>query len=79
MSWDTVGGTNLCFPAALWAKLTHFGKVNREDVMDALRETQRIHSEAVALNNRVIELEAKVLRLTHENEFMLRLLNERDL
>lgn len=78
MPWTTASGVGLDFPTALWAKIVRARKIQREDVMKALQEAQRIHLEAVALNNRVVELEVQVLRLTHENEFMLRLLNERD-
>lgn len=78
MPWMTATGGRLDFPTALWAKIMQAGKLHREDVMDALNEARRIHEEAISMNSRIIELEAQVLRLKHENEFMLRLVNERD-
>lgn len=78
MPWTTAHGSQLEFPTALWAKLARANKPKREDVMDALQGAQRMYTEAVELSNRVVELENEVLRLKHENEFMLRLLNDRD-
>lgn len=79
MPWTTANGHQLDFPTAIWSKIVRAGaRPKHADIMEALRETERIHNEAVTLSSRVTELEAQVLRLTHENEFMLRLLNDRD-
>ena len=78
MPWTTQLGRTLEFPVTLFAEIARSPKPGREAVLDALAFTQRLHNEAVALNNRVCELQAEVLRLKHENEFMLRLLNDRD-
>lgn len=79
MPWTTASGTELDFPTALWAKIIHARRIRREDVIEAFKSVQCIHTEAVRLSTRVVELESQVRRLTHENEFMLRLLNdERD-
>ena len=77
MPWVPAGGSQIEFPYALWAKLARSRQIRREDVMDALQESQRIHNEAMRLSSRVVELEAEAIRLRHENEFMLRLINDR--
>lgn len=68
MPWITATGRRVDFPTALWAKIMKAGKMQREDVMEALQGARLIHEEAVRLNNRVVELEAQVLRLTHESQ-----------
>ena len=78
MPWTTQLGRTLEFPTKLFAEIARSQRPNREAVMDALAFTQRLHNEAVALNNRVCELEAEVLRLRHENEFMVQMMNEMD-
>lgn len=76
MPWITTNQAKLPFPAAVWSKISREEKIDRKDVMEALRETQKIHNEAVYLSTRVNELEAEVLRLKLENEFMLRLIEK---
>lgn len=78
MPWTTQLGRTLEFPVAMFAEIARSQRPNRESVMDTLAFAQRLHNEAVALNNRVCELQAEVLRLRHENEFMVRMMNERD-
>ena len=78
MPWTTQLGRTLEFPTAKAAKIAQSQRPSREDALDVVRFAQNLHNEAVALNNRVCELEADVLRLRHENEFMIRLLNDRN-
>ena len=78
MPWTTQLGRTLEFPTTLFAEIARAQRPNREAVLDALAFTQRLHNKAVALNTRVCELQAEVLRLKHENEFMVRMMNERD-
>jgi hypothetical protein len=63
------------WPVKLHAKIARATKPNREDVLDVLSQAQRIHAEALRMDARISELEADNLRLKHENEFMLRLLD----
>lgn len=77
MPWTPANGDRLNFPYALWAKIARSSKVNHDDIMKALQESQRIHNAAVDMSNRIVELEAENRRLQHENEFMIRLVNDR--
>ena len=79
MPWVTSSGARIEFPHDLWAKIANSSRIRREDVLDAFKESQRIHMEAVNLSAKVAELESQVVRLTHENEFMVKLVNGRDL
>lgn len=76
MPWIAATGADLEFPYAIWARIARASKINRDDVIHALNESQRIHNEAIKMSARIAELEAEVSRLRHENEFMLRLMNE---
>jgi hypothetical protein len=78
MPWTTQLGRTIEFPIAKAAKIARAPRPSREDALDVIRFAQDLHNETVALNNRVCELQAEVLRLRHENEFMVRLLNDRD-
>ena len=69
-------GPKLEWPAKLHAKIARSAKPNREDVLDALSQAQRIHVEALRMDARIRELEADNLRLKRENEFLLRVVNE---
>ena len=78
MSWACAFGSKLEWPTKLHAKIARSTRPNREDVLDVLAQAQRIHIEALRMDARIHELEADKLRLQHENEFMLRMLNERE-
>jgi hypothetical protein len=69
---------NLEWPVKLHAKIARATKPSREDVLDVLAQAQRIHVEALRMDARIHELEADNLRLKHENEFMLRIVNDRE-
>ncbi len=75
MSWKTVNGTTIEYPFAIAAAAVRLG---RDDVNEIVAATRRIHDQARRLDMQVRDLQAENLRLRHENEFMLRLLNERD-
>ena len=65
------------WPTKLHAKIVRAIKPSREDVLEVLAQAQRIHEEALRMDARIRELEADNLRLKHENEFMLRILDNR--
>jgi hypothetical protein len=79
MPWTCALGSKLEWPVKLHAKIARAARPSRSDVLDVLAQAQRIHTEALRMDNRIHELEAENLRLKHENEFMLRLLNDRDM
>jgi hypothetical protein len=79
MPWYPASGCTLEYPTALHAKIARSdGKVSRDDALSFLNETQRIYREAINMDVIIRELQAENLRLKYENEFMLRLINERD-
>jgi hypothetical protein len=78
MPWVTALGKTLHYPTALHAKIARAARPDREDVLDCLAQVRRIHEEAQRMSVRIGELEAENLRLRHENEFMLRLVNARE-
>jgi len=65
------------YPTALHAEITRAALTTkqREKILELLNKVSRIHNVALQLESRVRELEADNLRLKHENEFMLRLVN----
>jgi HAMP domain-containing protein len=75
MPWIASTDVDLEFPYAIWAKISRAAKIRREDVMQALTESQRIHNEAIKMSARINELELEVSRLRRENEFMLKVIN----
>ena len=76
MHWTTVLGRTIEFPTKTWADLNRAEKLSRDDVMDALRKSQDVWDAARELDQRVQELQEEASRLRHENEFMLRLINQ---
>ena len=78
MSWTTVHGSRLEFPHAIFAKLLRASRPSHDDIYEALDRTRRIQRAAVELSVQVSMLQEEVRRLRHENEFMLRLINDRD-
>jgi len=78
MTWTCAIGSKLEWPTKLHAKIARAPKVSRDDVLDVLAQAQRIHVEALRMSARIHELEADNLKLTHENEFMLRMLSDRE-
>ena len=79
MPWTPITGSTLEYPFALHAKIARSnGKASRDDVLDVLEQTKRIHNEAVKMDVMIRELQAENLRLKHENEFMLKLISEKD-
>jgi regulator of replication initiation timing len=62
----------------LHARLASEKKPTRDDVLDVLDNTKKIYEEALRLDNRVRALIQENLRLKYENEFMIRVLNERE-
>ena len=62
------------FPLALAVRASRSGN---EDAMAVAEAAKRLHDEAMRLDALVHELKAENQRLRHENEFMMRLLNER--
>ena len=75
MPWTNERGTTLEYPFALAAKAARSGN---EDAIAVIEATRRIFDEAMRLDALVRELKAENQRLRHENEFMLRLLADRD-
>jgi hypothetical protein len=78
MPWTCALGSKLEWPTKLHAKIARATKPSRDDVLDVLAQAQRIHIEALRMDARIHELEADNLRLKHENEFMLRMLSDRE-
>lgn len=81
MPWITATGVELEYPIALHAKIIRensIKKVKFEDVMEVLHEAKKIHDEALRMSRLINDLRADNLRLTHENEFMLKLINEKN-
>lgn len=68
----------LAWPIKLEAKVVSDSPIQREDVLELLAQAHRIHETALQLNARINQLEGDNIRLTHENEFMLRQLNLRE-
>lgn len=81
MTWITATGVELEYPLALHAKIIRengFKNVKFDDVMDVLNKANKIHTEALHMSRVIDQLRADNLRLKHENEFMLKLINERN-
>lgn len=78
MPWKTATGTTLEYPLALHAKLLSADKRSRQDVDELMHAALQIHHEAQRMSNRIVELEQENLRLKHENEFMIRLVSQRE-
>jgi len=74
MPWRSSLGTEMKFPYALTAEYARKGGVYG----DLAHEAAKILEEAQKLDMEVILLRQENTRLTHENKFMLKLLQERD-
>jgi hypothetical protein len=70
-------GQHSPYPYALAVKIVNAYKINRDDVMTVLQEYQRLFQKHTVLQASFNELSADNLRLKHENEFMLKLVNDR--
>lgn len=76
MTWAT---RELHTPPLFSYKLAaHLARTGNDQVRALVAEAQKLHTTACELDAHVRTLTAENLRLKHENEFMLRLLNERD-
>lgn len=69
---------NIPYPHALTAKIARSTKINRDDVMELLKSYAELHSIAQRMEAQINQLAGENLRLKHENEFMLRLVNNRN-
>ncbi len=77
MPWVAVTGQTIEFPYALHAKVARAARPARDDVLALVDAAKKIHDVTVQLDARVREVEGENLRLKHENEFMLRLINQK--
>jgi hypothetical protein len=78
MPWTTASGRTVDFPYPFFAELIRSPNPSPEAVKKAVDQAHKTHMCAIELNNQVIRLQEEVKRLKHENEFMLRLINDRD-
>lgn len=76
MPWKTSTGRTLEYPHALLAKYARSQKLTKDEVSELLYQISNIHEANLELDGLVITLRQDNLRLQHENEFMLRLVNE---
>ncbi|TAN50878.1 MAG: hypothetical protein EPN21_07970 [Methylococcaceae bacterium] len=75
MAWECLGGRLPLFPHRQAAELLKTGRL--ADPGALVEQVRQIHDTARCLEGENITLRAEALRLRHENEFMLRLINER--
>lgn len=81
MTWRAVTGGELEWPTRLhaWlARCSHGDPVDWDAVMEVLHRAKKIHEEALKLDAKCRDLMNDNMRLKHENEFMLRLINEKE-
>ena len=75
MAYTTAFGRVVEYPFALAANAVRAG---RDDVNQIVHDTHAIFSALQTADAAVITLRLENQRLKHENEFMLRLINDRD-
>lgn len=79
MSYLTSSGQRVEYPFALASRIAFEGrKASTDDIRVLVHETSRIFNELQRADAEVITLRQQVQRLTHENEFMLRLINAKE-
>lgn len=78
MPW-TAPNSSIEYPTALHAEIVRAALPTKHinKILELLNKVNHIHGIALRLDARVRELEDDNLRLKHENEFMLRLVNNR--
>lgn len=75
MAWTTSHGIKIEYPARVAGKpLKDWDERDKQWVA----KYTHLHAQAMRMDMELVALRAENLRLKHENEFMLRLINERD-
>lgn len=79
MPWTALN-SSIEYPTALHAEIARAAlpTKHRDKILELLNKVSHIHGIALRLDAKVRELEADNLRLKHENDFMLRLVNNRN-
>lgn len=75
MPWVNELGSKLEWPLKLRTKIIKSKKLNLDEVIEVLDAAQKIFHEAQRMDVEIITLRKEVDRLTHENEFMLRMID----
>lgn len=71
--------TNAAFPYVLASKLARDPKkATAEDIREFVSTARFLYDRMVAMEWEASGLRQEILRLTHENQFMLRLINQKD-
>ena len=79
MAWKTVLGDQLEYPFMLHHRLARQkNPPTRDDILEVMGMVTRIHEAAQRLDTKVSFLTEENTRLRHENEFMLKLINQRE-
>lgn len=74
MTWTTSHGVRVEYPLAVTGKQPKDWDERDEHYVAAYTH---LHEQAMRMDMELVALRAENLRLKHENEFMLRLINER--
>ena len=78
MTYKTIQGETIDYPFALSAKAAKGGKGASDAAREVASESYRMFQALTSLDREVSFLRQENQRLKHENQFMIRLINDRE-